>query len=66
MGTPVDFRIISILAVGFLVGGYLGSTVALKIDQGTLKKIFALILLYTAFKMMEWDALLIRWFKNIF
>jgi uncharacterized membrane protein YfcA len=48
------------------VGGYLGSTVALKIDQGTLKKIFALILLYTAFKMMEWDALLIRWFKNIF
>jgi uncharacterized membrane protein YfcA len=62
----VDFRIISILAVGFLVGGYLGSTVALKIDQGTLKKIFALILLYTAFKMMEWDALLIRWFKNIF
>ena len=66
MGTPIDFKIIAILAVGFLAGGYLGSSIALKIEQGTLKKIFAVILFYTAFSMMEWDSVVIRWFKNIF
>ena len=66
MGTPIDFKIIAILAVGFLAGGYLGSSIALKIEQGTLKKIFAIILFYTAFSMMEWDSVVIRWFKNIF
>ena len=66
MGTPIDFRIIAILALGFLAGGYLGSTVALKIDQGLLKKIFAIILFYTAFKMLDWDEVVVRWFKNIF
>ena len=66
LGTPIDFKIIGILAIGFLAGGYLGSTIALKIDQGALKKIFAVILFYTAFKMLEWDAVVIRWIKNIF
>lgn len=66
MGTPIDFRIIGILAVGFLVGGYLGGTIALKIDKEALKKIFAVILFYTAFKMLEWDVVVIRWVKGWF
>jgi uncharacterized membrane protein YfcA len=66
MGTPIDFRIISILAIGFLAGGYLGSTMALKIDQSTLRKFFAVLLFYTAFSMLEWDTMVIRWIKNIF
>jgi len=66
MGTPIDFKIIGILAIGFLAGGFIGSSVALKIDQGALKKIFAVILFYTAFKMLNWDAVIIRWVKNIF
>jgi uncharacterized membrane protein YfcA len=66
MGTPIDFKIIGILAIGFVAGGFLGSTIALKIDKEALKKIFAIILFYTAFKMLEWDSVVIRWFKNLF
>jgi uncharacterized protein len=66
MGTPIDFKIIAILAIGFLAGGLIGSTIALKIDKEALKKIFAIILFYTAFKMLEWDNLVIRWIKNLF
>ena len=40
--------------------------VAAKIDQQMLKKIFAVILFYTAIKMLDWDDAVIRWFKNMF
>jgi uncharacterized protein len=66
MGTPIDFRIIGILAIGFIVGGYFGSTIALKIDKEALKKIFAIILFYTAFKMLDWDTMVIKWVKGWF
>ena len=66
MGEPIDFKVILFLAIGFVVGGYLGSSLALKIDKELLKKIFAVILFYTAFKMLEWDTAIIRFFKNIF
>ncbi len=66
MGEPIDFKIIGLLAIGFIVGGYLGSTLALKIDKETLRKIFAVILFYTAFQMLKWDVLIIRFFKKIF
>ena len=65
-GTPIDFKIIGIIAIGFVAGSYFGSSIALKIDKETLKKIFALILFYTAFKLLDWDSLLIRWVKNFF
>ncbi|MBD0332546.1 MAG: sulfite exporter TauE/SafE family protein [Chitinophagaceae bacterium] len=63
MGAPIDFKVIGILAAGFVIGGYLGSTIALKINQDVLKKIFAVILFYTAFKMLDWDKAIISWFK---
>ncbi|MFM2363447.1 MAG: hypothetical protein RLZZ316_2349 [Bacteroidota bacterium] len=66
MGVPIDFKVIGVLAAGFLIGGYFGSKLALKIDNDTLKKIFAIILFYTGFKMLGWDALLLKWIKNIF
>ncbi len=66
MGTPIDFKIIGILAVGFIIGGYFGSSIAVRIDKDALKKIFALILFFTAIKMMDWDAVVIRWVKNLF
>ncbi len=66
MGTPIDFKIIGLLAVAFLAGGYFGSKLALKIDNDTLKKIFALILFYTGIKMMGWDGMLMKWVKHIF
>lgn len=64
-GTPIDLRIVGLLAAGFLVGGYFGSKLALAIDQQALKKIFAVILFYTAFKMLGWDAMFIKWVKGL-
>lgn len=66
MNAPLDFRVIALLAVGFVVGGYFGSHLAVKIDKELLKKIFAVILFYTGFKMLNWDDMLIRWIRNIF
>ena len=66
MGEPIDFKVIGLLAIGFVVGGFLGSSLALKIDKDVLRKIFAVILFYTAFQMLKWDVLIIRFFKKIF
>jgi uncharacterized membrane protein YfcA len=66
MGAPLDLRVIAILAIGFVIGGYFGGHFAVKIDKDLLKKIFAVILFYTGFKMLEWDTLIIKWIKNIF
>jgi len=66
MGEPISFQVIAYLAIGFLIGGFLGSTLALRINQDLLKKIFAVILFYTAFKMLSWDTMIIRFFKSIF
>ncbi len=65
-GTPIDLRVVGLLAAGFVVGGYFGSKIAIAIHTDLLKKIFAVILLYTAFKMLEWDAALARWIGKIF
>jgi len=64
MGTPIDWKIIALLAIGFVVGAYFGSALALRINQSLLKKIFAVILLYTAFKMLEWDRFIWQLFKR--
>src|SRR5688572_25570817 len=66
MGTPIDVYVIGLLAGGFLLGGFFGSTLALKLDKEMLKKVFAVILFYTAFKMLDWDQVVIRFFKKVF
>lgn len=65
-GTPMDLKVIGLLAAGFVIGGYFGSKLAISLPQETLKKIFAIVLFYTAFKMLAWDAALLRWLKGIF
>jgi uncharacterized membrane protein YfcA len=66
MGSPIEFKVIGVLAVAFILGGWFGSKVAVRIDQELLKKIFAVILFYTAIKMLHWDEIAIKWIKNIF
>lgn len=63
---PIDMRVIGILAASFFIGSYLGSHVALRINQEMLKKIFAIILLFSAVKLLAWDQALMRWIKNLF
>lgn len=62
-GEPIDFKVIGLLAAGFVVGSYFGSSLALKIDKELLKKIFAVILFYTAFKMLNWDRVILNLFR---
>ena len=48
----IDWRYVGIIAVFFVVGGYFGSKVAVGLDQKMLKKVFGLILLLIAGKML--------------
>jgi hypothetical protein len=60
---PIDLRVVGIIAIGFVLGGYLGSLLALKIDKDLLRKIFAFVLLYTAFRMLRLDSWFLSYFK---
>lgn len=48
----VNWKFAAIMAVTFIVGGYLGSRFAISLNQATLKKIFGGILLLVALKMI--------------
>ena len=62
----IDIKAVAIMTFAFVAGGWLGSKFALSISQETLRKIFAIVLFYTALRMMEWDSAFIRWIKGIF
>ncbi|MFT3843809.1 MAG: sulfite exporter TauE/SafE family protein [Lacibacter sp.] len=61
----IDLKIVGLMAVTFVAGGYLGSKWSLMLPQETVKKIFAIFLFYTAFKMMGWEKALISWVKGL-
>lgn len=65
-GAPIDLKVVGLLAMGFVVGAYFGSKLAINIDQQMLKKIFAIILFYTAFKMLNWDTIFLKWVRGFF
>lgn len=48
----VNIRFAIILAVFFLVGSYFGSKLALNMPQATIKKVFGILLLLVAAKML--------------
>lgn len=51
----VDFRIVGLLAIGFLAGSFWGSKIALSLPQDTVKKIFAVLMIIVAIKMLFLD-----------
>ncbi|NNM22070.1 MAG: sulfite exporter TauE/SafE family protein [Flavobacteriaceae bacterium] len=50
-GHPIDWKFALIIALFFVVGAFIGSKFAVRIDQATLKKIFAIILIVAAVKL---------------
>lgn len=62
----IDVRIIGIMAIAFIIGGWFGSKLAISISETAVKRIFAVVLFYTAIKMLDWDAAIYRAVKNIF
>ncbi|MET0392548.1 MAG: sulfite exporter TauE/SafE family protein [Chitinophagaceae bacterium] len=62
----IDVKVVAVMSVAFILGGWLGSKLALQLSQELLRKIFAIVLFYTAFRMLHWDTLLIKWVKSWF
>jgi uncharacterized membrane protein YfcA len=62
----IDMKVVGIMCAAFVLGGWLGSKLALSLSQEVVKKIFAVVLFYTAFKMMGWDLLIFKWVKSLF
>jgi len=51
----IDIKVVGIMSVTFVVGGWLGSKLSLSIPQDTVKKIFAVLLIVVAVKMLFFD-----------
>jgi len=48
----VDFKYAGLIAIGFLAGSYLGSKFSLSLPQDLVKKIFAIIMIILAIRML--------------
>lgn len=51
----VDFKIVILLAIGFVLGSFLGSKISLNINQQVVRKIFACLMIFIAIKMLFFD-----------
>ena len=54
------------MSIAFVAGGWIGSKLALNIDQEIVKKIFAFVLFYTAFRLLHWDQAIARFIRSLF
>ena len=51
----VDWSAVWLVAIGFLAGSYFGSKIALNLSQETVKKMFAILMIIVACKMLFFD-----------
>ena len=51
----IDLKVVFLLFIGFVIGGYLGSKISLTLSEAALKKIFAVLLVLIAGKMLFLD-----------
>jgi len=51
-GGNIDWRVAIIVSLLFIIGGFIGSKIALQINQRTLKRIFGFVMLIVAIKLM--------------
>ncbi len=62
----IDIKVVAVMSVAFVIGGWLGSKLALRLQEDTVKKIFAIFLFYSAFKLLKWDKAIFNWFRETF
>lgn len=62
----VDVKVVAIMSIAFIAGGWLGSKLALRLPEDTVKKVFAVFLFYSAFKLLGWDKAIINWIRDLF
>lgn len=51
----IDFKVVLLVALGFVIGNFWGSKLALSISDALLKKVFAFLLIIIALKMLFID-----------
>ena len=51
----IDIKVVVILFVGFVIGGYFGSKISLGMQESVIRKIFAVVLIFIAGKMLFFD-----------
>ena len=51
----IDIKVVLIISAAFIIGGFFGSKLALTISQDTLRKVFGIMLLVLAIKMLFID-----------
>jgi len=51
----VDMKVVLIISLAFLIGSFFGSKIALSLPQETVKKIFAVLMMLVAVKMLFFD-----------
>jgi len=51
-GGGIDWQVALIVSILFIIGGFLGSKIALQIDQRMLKRIFGVVMLIVAIKLI--------------
>jgi uncharacterized protein len=62
----IDVKVVAVMSIAFVLGGWLGSKLALRLPEDTVKKIFAIFLFYSAFKLLGWDKAIVKWIRDIF
>ncbi len=48
----IDWKVVAVIAASFVVGGYLGSKGALALPADTVKRLFGVVLLFVAIKLI--------------
>ena len=51
----VDIKIVGLVSIGFVIGGLMGSKLALTLSDDVVKKVFAIFMLLMACKMLFFD-----------
>ena len=51
----IDYKVVLIVSLGFLAGNFLGSKFALTLSDAVLKKLFAILMVLIAVKMLFFD-----------
>ena len=62
----IDIKVVAVMSIAFVIGGWLGSKLALRLNEDAVKKIFAVFLFYSAFKLLRWDKAIFNWFRELF
>ncbi len=51
-GGMIDWRVVGVIAVAFVAGGYFGSKGALALPADTVKRVFGVVMLFVAIKLI--------------